>query len=187
MKSGFKTVTLLWYRCYYPHRSRDALSHVCGIFCLYQHFHQELIIIFHKLLININSTKEQDISEFRSNARVAHRLWQQTLGQYKVMTASVHLLLAHGHLYLQYAQQELKCANGQLSECTMEAGNGTNRTYKFRYSRKCSLIDERSDMVTRHLSMSDPCVVASEELQVVHAGRIRKSRGRRRKYFYQSL
>ena len=24
--------TLLWYRCYYPHRSRDALSPVCGIF-----------------------------------------------------------------------------------------------------------------------------------------------------------
>ena len=24
--------TLLWHRCYYPHRSRDALSPVCGIF-----------------------------------------------------------------------------------------------------------------------------------------------------------
>jgi hypothetical protein len=24
--------TLLWYRCYYPHRSRDALSPVDGIF-----------------------------------------------------------------------------------------------------------------------------------------------------------
>ena len=22
----------MWYRCYYPHRLRDALSHVCGIF-----------------------------------------------------------------------------------------------------------------------------------------------------------
>ena len=26
--------TLLWHRCYYPHRSRDALSPVCGIFLL---------------------------------------------------------------------------------------------------------------------------------------------------------
>ena len=25
--------TLLWHRCYYPHRSRDVLSPVCGIFC----------------------------------------------------------------------------------------------------------------------------------------------------------
>ena len=30
---GFSWSTLLWYRCYYPHRSRDALSPVCGIFC----------------------------------------------------------------------------------------------------------------------------------------------------------
>ena len=29
---GYSVSTLLWYRCYYPHRSRDALSPVCGIF-----------------------------------------------------------------------------------------------------------------------------------------------------------
>ena len=28
---GYSWSTLLWYRCYYPHRSRDALSPVCGI------------------------------------------------------------------------------------------------------------------------------------------------------------
>ena len=27
--------TLLWHRCYYPHRSRDALSPVCWIFFVY--------------------------------------------------------------------------------------------------------------------------------------------------------
>ena len=30
---GFSWSTLLWYRCYYPQRSRDALCPVCGIFC----------------------------------------------------------------------------------------------------------------------------------------------------------
>ena len=29
---GYSWATLLWYRCYYPHRSRDALSPVRGIF-----------------------------------------------------------------------------------------------------------------------------------------------------------
>ena len=29
---GYSWSTLLWYRCYYPHRSKDALSTVCGIF-----------------------------------------------------------------------------------------------------------------------------------------------------------
>ena len=32
---GYSWSTLLWYRCYYPHRSRDALSPVCGIFSAY--------------------------------------------------------------------------------------------------------------------------------------------------------
>ena len=29
---GYSWSTLLWHWCYYPHRSRDALSPVCGIF-----------------------------------------------------------------------------------------------------------------------------------------------------------
>ena len=29
---GYSWSTLLWHRCYYPHRLRDALSPVCGIF-----------------------------------------------------------------------------------------------------------------------------------------------------------
>ena len=31
---GYSLTTLLWYRCYYPHRSRDALFPVCGIFAV---------------------------------------------------------------------------------------------------------------------------------------------------------
>ena len=30
---GYSWSTLLWYRCYYPHRSRELVSPVCGIFC----------------------------------------------------------------------------------------------------------------------------------------------------------
>ena len=32
MVFGYSWSTLLWHRCYYPHRSRDALSPVCRIF-----------------------------------------------------------------------------------------------------------------------------------------------------------
>ena len=31
---GYSWSTLLWHRCYYPQRSRDALSPICGIFLL---------------------------------------------------------------------------------------------------------------------------------------------------------
>ena len=34
MVFGYSWSTLLWHRCYYPHRSRDTLSPVCGIFLL---------------------------------------------------------------------------------------------------------------------------------------------------------
>ena len=31
---GYSWSTLLWYRCFYPHRSRDDLSPICGIFMI---------------------------------------------------------------------------------------------------------------------------------------------------------
>ena len=31
---GYSWSILPWYWCYYPHRSRGALSPVCGIFCV---------------------------------------------------------------------------------------------------------------------------------------------------------
>ena len=39
---GYSWSTLLWYRCYYPHRLRDALSPVCGIFFTSVHMRWEL-------------------------------------------------------------------------------------------------------------------------------------------------
>ena len=42
---GYSWSTLLWHRCYYPHRSRDALSPVCGIFCgFFLHLFDESVI-----------------------------------------------------------------------------------------------------------------------------------------------
>ena len=41
---GYSWSTLLWHRCYYPHRSRDALSPVCGIFHL--HFWKSYFLFF---------------------------------------------------------------------------------------------------------------------------------------------
>ena len=47
---GYSWSTLLWYRCYYPHRSRDALSPVCRIFLYirastYSFFTNDVIVI----------------------------------------------------------------------------------------------------------------------------------------------
>ena len=36
--------TLPWYLCYYPHRSRDALSLICGIFFSLHHLEHDPLL-----------------------------------------------------------------------------------------------------------------------------------------------
>ena len=124
-----------------------------------------------------NSIRFQHIDEYKTLASNVHRLWQEDFGEYKIMTASVHLMLAHGHLFLQYSQDVYGCANGVWTEGTMEGGNKCNRDMKFHLSRKDSLEHEREDVMRRHLVMSDPHVQASYALQPRVTGRIGRGNG----------
>jgi hypothetical protein len=124
----------------------------------------------------LNSTKDQDIEKFKKIAKSFHANWLASLGKFKTLTATVHLILAHGHLYIKYAQTELKCPNGWLSESSIEGANKLNRFLRFFLSRKNSLRNERTDMMVRHLWMSDPHVIACYALQVRAIGRIRISK-----------
>jgi hypothetical protein len=127
----------------------------------------------------LNSSKEQDVENFKVIARRFHATWVASLGRYKNLTATTHLILAHGHLYIEYAQTELNCPNGWLSESSIEGANKLNRYLRFFLSRKNSFRNERMDMMVRHLWMSDPHVIARSALQVRAKGRIRKSSKRK--------
>ena len=53
---GYSWSTLLWYRCYYPHRSRDSLSPVCRIFkesALGQFFHRVAMSVYVPVYISV--------------------------------------------------------------------------------------------------------------------------------------
>ena len=128
----------------------------------------------HRVLCFVNSSKYHDIDEYKLIARRLHKTWGDSLGQYKTMTASMHLLLAHGHLFLDYAENTLKCPNGDLSESSVEAANKLNRLLRFFFSRKNSLVNERIDMMIRHFWQSDPFVIAFAALQKWAKGRIGK-------------
>ena len=54
---GYSWSTLLWYQCYYPHRSRDALSPVCGIFIVF--FFTKLKKYYLNLSLPIGNTNKQ--------------------------------------------------------------------------------------------------------------------------------
>ena len=135
---------------------------------------QELIDDLHTLLKCLNSSNDQDIERYQVVARRCHALWAESLGQFYTMSATVHLMLAHGHLYLNFAQNILMCPNGRLSESSIESANKLNRRLRFFFSRKNSLINERIDMMIRHLWMSDPHVIAHYGLQSRAKGRIGK-------------
>ena len=122
----------------------------------------------------INSSKYHNIDDYKTVAKRLHGRWVNSLGKFKVMTASLHLLLAHGHLYLDYAQNTLKCPNGLLSESSIESANKLNRILRFFFSRKNSLRNERVDMMRRHFWMSDPIVIAYKVLQPWAKGKIGK-------------
>ena len=126
----------------------------------------------HRILCAVNSSKDQDMEQYKVVARRVHTLWCQSLGQYKTMTATIHLLLAHGHLFLDYAQNILKCPNGHLSESSIESANKTNRLFRFMFSRKNGLRNERYDIMLRHFWTSDPIVIAFFDMQTWAEGRI---------------
>ena len=128
----------------------------------------------HYILCKINSCEEQPIEEYKIVARRVHQTYADSLGQFRIMTASIHILLAHGHLFLDYAQNTLKCPNGRLSESSVEAANKLNRLLRFFFSRKNSLLNERVDMMIRHFWQSDPIVIAFAALQKWAKGRIGK-------------
>ena len=126
------------------------------------------------ILKMVNSSKDQNIVQYNIVAKRLHGRWVNSLGQYKIMTASLHLLLAHGHLYLDYAQNTLKCPNGNLSESSIESANKLNRLLRFFFSRKNSLRNERIDMMIRHFWMSDPIIIVYDVLQTWAKGKIGK-------------
>ena len=127
----------------------------------------------HMLLSALNSHKRQDVQKYKQSAQKFIMLWRQSLGKFKTLTSSAHIVVAHGHLFIEYSQNELMIPNGFLSESSIECGNKLNRRFRFFLSRKSSLKHERYDMMYRHLWYSDPHVLAMKYLQVRKKGNIR--------------
>ena len=127
----------------------------------------------HILLSALNSCKRQDVQKYKKTAQQFLMLWRQSLGKFKTLTSSAHIVVAHGHLFIEYSQNELMIPNGFLSESSIECGNKLNRRFRFFLSRKSSLKHERYDMMYRHLWYSDPHVLAMKKLQFRKIGNIR--------------
>ena len=79
------------------------------------------LISLWELLKAISSSEFQDLDAYAKSARRVFDLWTSTFC--KQMTANVHLLIAHGVLYLKWAQDEVGVPLGFLTEGSIEKCN----------------------------------------------------------------
>ena len=147
----------------------------------------------------VNSTNFQDIQKFENKAKVAFSLWRQVFT--KVMSANVHIciyaymLLAHGSLYLRWAQEEIKVPLGTLTEGSIEVANKDVKDANRKFVTRVSAERVHRDILTRRSWECDPLLhyemtqhqVQSQntllyftllvfKMQVIARGKIRKSK-----------
>ena len=72
------------------------------------------------------------------------------------MTANLHMLLAHGSLYLRWAQEEVGVPLGKLTEGSMEVGNKDVKTANRKFVARVSAERVHRDILTRRSWECDP-------------------------------
>ena len=90
------------------------------------------------------------------------------------MTALLHVIYCHGHLYLEWAEEVVGVPLGALSESAIEAHNKDKKKAK-RHARMDSVAHHSADAMHHPTWTSDPLVIAYKEMiQTVKRGNIRK-------------
>ena len=149
-------------------RSAEISADILGI-------PQELISTIWKLLVAINSSKFQDIKNFEETAKEAFVLWRQVFD--KPMSANLHLLIAHGSLYLRWAQEEVGVPLGVLTEGSIEVANKDVKAANKKFVSRVSAERIHRDILTRRSWECDPLLhYEITQHQLIRRGHIRKSK-----------
>ena len=115
---------------------------------------EELFSTFWELLVAINSSQFQDIKNFESKAKEAFYLWRQVFT--KTMSANTHMLIAHGSLYLRWAQEEVGLSIGTLTEGSIEVANKDVKAANRKFVTRVSAERVHGDILTRRSWECDP-------------------------------
>ena len=115
---------------------------------------EQLISSFWGLLAAVNSNQFQDPNKFEVDAKAAFFLWCQTFP--KGMTANLHCLLAHGSLYMRWAQEEIKVPLGTLTEGSIEVANKDVKAANKKFVARISAKRIHRDILTRRSWECDP-------------------------------
>ena len=139
---------------------------------------RELISTIWELLVAVNSTKLQDIQNFEKRAKEAFSIWCQVFE--KPMSGNLHLLLAHGSLYMRWAQEEVGVPLGVLTEGSIEVANKDVKAAKTKFVSKVSAQRNHRDILTRRSWECDPLLhYEMTRHQKIRRGNIRRTRKKR--------
>ena len=101
----------------------------------------------------------------QEDARRCFDLWTEVFT--KTMPANVHLLIAHGHLYLRWAQDDIGIALGALTEGSIEKCNQDVKFIHRRFVAKTSMENIHSNILTRLSWEADPVLHYEETVRQV--------------------
>ena len=127
---------------------------------------ESLLVSMWELLKAISSSEFQDVDAYEKNARRVFDLWTTTFD--KQMTANVHLLVAHGGLYLKWAQNEVGVPLGILTEGAIEKCNQDVKKANSNFVARTSVENIHRNILVRRSWEADPVLhYESTVLQVM--------------------
>ena len=151
-------------RCFFPEPQRGGNSNTGNVATrVFQNgaisaeifgIPEALISSLWELLVAISSSQFQDIQLYEEEARRAFDLWTSTFE--KQMTANVHLLIAHGALYLNWAQQEVGVPLGVLTEGSIEKLNQDVKQANRSFVARISVENIHRNILVRRSWEADP-------------------------------
>ena len=106
-----------------------------------------MVVIIRKLIVMLNQTHVMpNIGEYKRLARRGQELYVKTFGSYRTMSAAMHFVFQHGHLYLAWAEEK-GLPLGAFSECSVEHDNQCRRNMDTHHSRWTGVKEKSEDMI----------------------------------------
>ena len=93
---------------------------------------------------------------------------------YKILTGYIHLLLAHGRVYIEWDQETLNICLGALPEKPIEMVNKLNKTGTAIFTRKIKSFEQKAKYNIRQLCIFNPLPWYQENKVMFSPGKIRK-------------
>ena len=89
---------------------------------------------------------------YKRRARRALSLYVKHVAPYRGLTATLHILYCHGHLFLEWAEKKVGIPLGALTEGSTECSNKEKKDDRAHHSRQDQIEHSHQDLVNNPMS-----------------------------------